>query len=351
MDSDALVHPPLVSSPEGQDLADFLEASGKSGLTEIVLASARAAARIAARVNRGPLDARGGDNSDGEMQKALETFADRAFVEELQGTRTRAFISEQRNAPEALDGEGSFLVALDPLDSASHVDVNVTIGSIFSVTEAPASKKVETSDFLRPGNRQRAAGMIAYGPHTALVFTLGAGTHVATLDPRTGEFRVTAMHIHIPEGKAEFAINAANARHWPAPVRAYVEDCLMGESGPRGKDFNMRWVSSLVADAYRVLRRGGAYLYPDDARSGHARGGLHLIYEANPLALIVEQAGGMAIDGVNRILDSPPESLRAMTPLIFGSADKIERIREYFVDGHRSAARAPLFGKRGLLRG
>ena len=338
----------------GQDLAAFLQGRTPPELARVVTSVANAAIPIASLIRRGPfapsLAAAVGANSDGDVQKALDIFADKAFEEGLRGGGVRGLASEERDAPTELDAEGRFLVTLDPLDGSSNIDVNVTIGSIFSVLDAPEKASLEESDFLQPGHRQRAAGMIVYGPHTDLVVTLGAGTHAATFDPDTQTFRMTRLNVHIPEGKAEFAINASNARHWPGPVRAYVEDCLMGEQGPRAKDFNMRWIASLVADTYRVLRRGGAYLYPDDARAGYAQGRLRLLYEANPIAFLVEQAGGLAIDGVNRILDLPPKGLHARTPLIFGSTDKVERIRGYYVEEHRSAARAPLFAKRGLLR-
>ncbi len=343
---------PLDRASPVQSLADFLSPSGELGA--IVLALAGAAAPLAARIARGPLGgelgAAVGANTDGDIQKALDLYADAAFETALKGASVRALASEEREAPSPLNPGGKYLVAIDPLDGSSNIDVNVTIGSIFSVLPAPESGAADVADFLQPGHRQCAAGMFIYGPHAALVFTLGSGTHVAVLDPEAREFAMTRRHIHIPEGRPEYAINASNARHWPEPVRAYVDDCLMGETGPRAKDFNMRWIASLVADAYRVLQRGGAYLYPDDARAGYAQGRLRLVYEANPIALLVEQAGGLAIDGVNRILDIPPADLHARTPLIFGSTDKIERIRDYFVGGHRSAARAPLFGRRGLLR-
>ena len=179
---------------------------------------------------------------------------------------------------------------------------------------------------------------------------MGVGTHLATLDPQSGRFIVTHPHLMIPEGKQEFAINMSNSRHWPAPIKAYVEDLLMGAEGPRRHDFNMRWVASMVADVYRILMRGGIFLYPDDARPGYGRGRLHLLYEANPVAFLVEQAGGLAVDGVNRILDLDLTHLHQRTPLIFGATDKVEVARDYFLDGHRSAARSPLFGRRGLWR-
>ena len=271
---------------------------------------AQAAAPLAARIARGPLagelGAAVGANTDGDIQKALDLYADAAFEAALTGASVRALASEEREAPTALNPDGKYLVAIDPLDGSSNIDVNVTIGTIFAVLPAPERGGAETADFLQPGHRQCAAGMFVYGPHAALVFTLGAGTHVAALDPDTREFGVARRHIHIPEGRPEYRDQRVQCAPLAGPVRAYVDDCLMGETGPRAKDFNMRWIASLVADAFRVLQRGGAYLYPDDARAGYAQGRLRLVYEANPIALLVEQAGGLAIDGVNRILDIPP---------------------------------------------
>ncbi len=339
----------------GQDLDAFLANHAPPPLAGIVGALAAAAIAVAGLIARGPLgadrDGPLGAPAAGDARKAVKRFAEDSFADALRATSARALLTEDREAPSALDPHGLFLVAIDPLEGASDVDVNTTTGAIFSILDAGEGRGATNEDFLAPGHRQRAAGVFVHGPSACLIFTLGSGTHVATLDPSTRAFRVTAFHVLIPEGKPEFAIDASNARFWPGPVRAYIEDCLMGEAGPRGKNFSMRWVGSMAADLYRVLRRGGACLYPDDARAGYAQGKSRLLFQANPIALLVEQAGGLAIDGVNRVLDLPLKSTHARAPLIFGSTEKIERIRSYFVDGHRSAARAPLFGKRGLLRG
>jgi len=336
----------------GQPLADFL---GRSELAAVIAAVAEAAKPIADRIARGALEgdpgAALGDGASGDVHRALDVFTDEQFERALRGARVRGFASEERAGPVELDADGKFLVSVDPLDGSSNLDVNLTVGSIVSVLDAPERPGLEAHDFLQPGHCQRAAAVIVYGPHVDMLFTSGAGAHVATYDRAAGEFRMVKRHIQIPEGKAEFAINASNERHWPDPVRAYVADCLMGESGPRGKEFNMRWIASLCADALRIFTRGGVYLYPDDSRAGYARGRLRLLYEANPIALLTEQAGGLATDGVNRILDITPGDLHQRTPLIFGSTDKVDLIRSYFVEGHSSASRSPLFGKRGLLRG
>ncbi len=328
----------------GQPLSEFL---GGGDVDALMLAIASVGKPIAGRLARGALE----EETGGDKPRAFDLFADQAIADALAKARVKALASEQRQTPKLLDPEGRFLVAVNPLDGSSNLDVNMTVGTIFSVLAAPERSGVAAGDFLQPGHRQLAAGILIYGPHVDFVFTMGAGTHAATLDPVESAFRMTRLSIHIPEGKAEFAIDASNERHWPEPVHAYVEDCLMGETGPRAKDFNMRWIASLGADAFRIFVRGGVFLYPDDARAGHGRGRLRLLYEANPIAFLAEQAGGLAIDGVNRVLDATPTELHARTPLIFGSIDKVDRIRSYFVEGHRSASRAPLFGKRGLLRG
>jgi fructose-1,6-bisphosphatase I len=338
----------------GLELQAFLRQTAPAELADTLAALAATSRAVAAHIRRGPLagalGATVGVNSDGDAQKELDLFADRAFEQGLRESSVRALASEERGSITPMAADGKFLVALDPLDGSSNIEVNITMGTVFSVLDAPAGDAPSEADFLQPGHAQRAAGIALYGPQTTFLFTTGAGVHVATLDPATSCYFVTDQHLAAPEGRQEFAINMSNSRHWPAPVKAYVDDLLMGADGPRRKDFNMRWIASMAADVFRVLKRGGVYLYPDDARPGYGKGRLHLIYEANPVAFLIEQAGGLAIDGVNRILDLEVSDLHARTPLIFGSTDKVETLREYFLDGHRSAARAPLFGRRGLWR-
>jgi fructose-1,6-bisphosphatase I len=335
------------------DLHHFLAGHVEPELADLIETMAATAAEVSARVRLGSLGgelhAAVGVNIDGDTQKLLDIFADEAFETALRACSVAALASEERDDVTPMKPDGLYLVALDPLDGSSNIEVNVTVGTVFSVLDAHAGEP-PAQDFLQPGHRQRAAGVALYGPQTSLIFTAGAGTHVATLDPESGEFILTHTHLTIPEGRHEFAINMSNSRHWPGPIKAYVDDLLMGAEGPRRKDFNMRWVGSMVADVYRVLMRGGIYLYPDDARPDYAKGRLHLLYEANPVAFLIEQAGGLAIDGVNRILDIDLTDLHQRTPLIFGATEKVEVARDYFLDGHRSAARSPLFGRRGLWR-
>jgi fructose-1,6-bisphosphatase I len=336
----------------GETLDAFLLAHASGDLARVLNALVRASLPLVLLIRRGrlagELDAAVGPAHDGLPQKALDVFADEVFVNGLKGAGVKGVLSEERENPVRLDEAGTLLVAIDPLDGSSNIDANISIGSFFSVLDAPDGK-LESAHFLQPGVKQRAAGFMIYGPHAAFVFTTGNGVHEATLDPDTNAFRMSRFDMRIPADSNEFAINASNSRHWPDPVRAYFEDCLEGDEGPRSRNFNMRWVASTVADVYRILARGGVYLYPQDSRPGYEHGRLRLLYEANPIAFLIEQAGGAAIDGFDRILDLLPRSIHARSPLIFGSKEKVERIARYYTEGS-AAERAPLFGRRGLLR-
>jgi fructose-1,6-bisphosphatase I len=336
----------------GQNLDAFLSLRTPTALARVLQAITDAALPFAHLIRRGRLagefESAVGPAHDGVAQTALDVFADDAFVNSLAGAGVRAVVSEERNWPVAQEADGAFLVAIDPLDGSSNIDANITIGTIFSVLDALGGE-LGPAEFLQAGLSQQAAGFILYGPQVVFVFTTGSGVHVATLDPDANAFRMSRIDVRVPAGSSEFAINASNSRYWPAAVRAYIEDCLEGEEGPRERNFNMRWVGSVAADVYRILVRGGVYLYPEDSREGYGQGRLRLLYEANPIALLIEQAGGAAIDGFRRILDVKPTSLHMCTPLIFGSRDKVERIARYYSEGSASQ-RAPLFGKRGPLR-
>jgi fructose-1,6-bisphosphatase I len=339
----------------GLALNDFLLQSLAPDVARVVEAIAAATIPVAAMIRRGALaGALGQDigdaNADGDAQKLLDVLADQHFAATLRAAGIRALASEEHDQPQILNPEGGFLVAIDPLDGSSNIDTNVSIGTIFSVLDAPSGEGVTAADFLRPGHEQRAAGFVIYGPQTILVFTVGEGTHMCTLDPETSTFVITKVNVTIPEGSPEFAINASNYRHWHPPVQAYIDDCIEGADGPRARNFNMRWIASLVADAFRILVRGGVFLYPSDNRKGYERGRLRHVYEASPIAFLVEQAGGAATDGVNRILDSTPQSLHGRIPFIFGAVEKVDRIRRYHLDGDTLQDQSPLFGKRGLLR-
>ncbi len=304
---------------------------------------------LAHRIARGPLGgqlaADVGGNADGDRQKALDVIADAAFFRELRGAGIRWYASEEQDSVAELDPRGALALAIDPLDGSSNIETNVSIGTIFSLREAGPDG---AASFLRPGHEQIAAGYIIYGPQCMMLVTFGNGVQQYLLDPATARFTPVEPHLTIPQDSAEFAINASNYRHWPRPVRAYIDDCLAGAEGPRAKNFNMRWIASLVAETHRILIRGGLFLYPRDARPGYADGRLRMVYECAPIAMLIEQAGGEASDGTARILDKVPEALHARTPFVFGSAAKVGRVTAYHdLPEHEISA---LFGHRGLFR-
>jgi fructose-1,6-bisphosphatase I len=320
-----------------------------------VLALAHAARQIADLIARGPLagalEAEVGTNVHGDVQKELDVRANAILVAALQATPVAAIASEELDEPVMCNASAPLIVAIDPLDGSSNIDTDVSIGTIFSILPAPPSAIGRAAPaFFQPGSRQRAAGYVIYGPQCALVLTVGKGTHIFTLERASGEFRLTKPAIQISASAREYAINASNQRHWSEAIRAYFTDCVDGEDGPRGQDFNMRWIASLVAECHRILARGGVFLYPADGRKGYQQGRLRLLYEANPVALLIDQAGGKAIDGQNPILEIVGTSLHQRTPLIFGSRSEVELIGRYVAGRHALSERAPLFGHRGLFR-
>lgn len=310
---------------------------------------ARVGARIARRIARGGIDEHlhgtVGTNADGDGQKALDLIADEAFREALKDSAVRFYASEEQQEVLALNPAGSLALAIDPLDGSSNIETNVSIGTIFGIY--PAADAPEAS-FLRPGRELVAAGYIIYGPQCLMVAATAAGVQKAVLDPETGRFAVIARECRVPETSSEYAINASNYRHWPAPIRAYVDDMVAGADGPRARNFNMRWIASLVAEAHRIMVRGGIFLYPRDHRPAYAQGRLRMVYECAPIAWLIEAAGGGATDGCDRILDQVPASLHQRTPFVFGSREKVARVATY----HDLAASetSALFANRGLFR-
>ncbi|WFU50096.1 class 1 fructose-bisphosphatase [Sinorhizobium terangae] len=293
----------------------------------------------------------GFSNSDGDLQKNLDVLCNELFLSCLQGAPVAYYASEELEKPVLLNPAAHLAVAIDPLDGSSNIENNVSIGTIFSVLPAAKGPDVDPSQsFLQPGDRQLAAGFFIYGPQTALVLSLGKGTEIFIFSNRLGCFVEAYKSVSIPERTSEFAINMSNYRHWEEAIRLYVDDCLAGSEGPRERDFNMRWIASLVADTYRILVRGGIFLYPADGRKGYHQGRLRLVYEANPIAFIIENAGGAATNSITRILDLVPENLHQRVPLAFGSRREVARVARYHVDPNMIGERAPLFGKRGLFR-
>lgn len=337
-------------------LASHVAATGRTDVADVIKALSSAALKISRAIELGPLgdafaDARGTVNAGGDVQRQLDVHADEVFLQAARNTPVAFFASEEQDAPIVIDRTASLALAIDPLDGSSNIDTNVSIGTIFSLLPATTeAADTPAASFLQPGGKQIAAGFFVYGPQLALVLTLCNGTHGFIYSPRMGTFVQTSDSISMGRTAREFSINASNYRHWEESVRLYIDDCLKGESGPRQANFNMRWIASLVAETYRILMRGGVFLYPRDAREGYGNGRLRLVYEANPIALIVEQAGGSATDCVERILDIVPSDLHQRVPLVFGAAGEVELISRYHTGPSCIGERAPLFGTRGLFR-
>lgn len=307
-------------------------------LIEVV---ARACKRIAIAVNKGALgDVLGSahsENVQGEVQKRLDVISNEVLIEANEwGGHLAAMASEEMDSIHIVPHrypQGEYLLLFDPLDGSSNIDVNVSIGTIFSVLRKVGHNRgVSEEDFLQPGRNQAAAGYCVYGPQSMLVLTVGDGVTVFTLDRETGSWLLTEDKLKIPPETQEFAVNMSNMRHWAPPMRRYVDECLAGQTGPLGKDFNMRWVASMVADVHRILSRGGIFMYPWDQREPDKPGKLRLMYEANPMAFLVEQAGGMATNGRERILDVVPTKLHQRVSVFLGSKNEVQRVTAYHAD-------------------
>jgi fructose-1,6-bisphosphatase I len=300
---------------------------------------ARACKRISQAVNKGSLGEVMGsaesENVQGEVQKKLDIIANEVLIEANEwGGHLAAMASEEMEGIYVVPNrypQGEYLLLFDPLDGSSNIDVNVSIGTIFSVLVKPEGPGVSEQDFLQAGGKQVAAGYCVYGPQTTLVLTVGDGVAMFTLDREQGSFILTAENVRIPADTKEFSVNMSNMRHWDEPVKRYINECLQGKEGPRGKDFNMRWVASMVADVHRILTRGGIFLYPWDKREPEKAGKLRLMYEANPMAWLVEQAGGSATDGKQRILDIQPDKLHQRVSVMLGSRNEVDRVSSYHV--------------------
>ncbi|MGY8905461.1 MAG: class 1 fructose-bisphosphatase [Burkholderiales bacterium] len=319
-------------------------------LLEVV---ARACKSISHAVNKGAL---GGEasvlgsasskNVQGEVQKKLDIIANEVLIEANEwGGHLAAMASEEMDGIYTVPNrypQGEYLLLFDPLDGSSNIDVNVSIGTIFSVLKKPdgeqgTHQQVCAADFLQPGHSQVAAGYCIYGPQTTLVLTVGDGVAMFTLDREQGSFVLVEENLRIPPDTQEFAINMSNQRHWAPPITRYINECLQGQDGPRGKNFNMRWIASMVADVHRILMRGGIFMYPWDAREAGKPGKLRLLYEANPMGWLVEQAGGAASNGQQRILDIAPTQLHERVSVILGSKNEVERVVAYHAASKASA--------------
>lgn len=297
----------------------------------------------------------GSVNVQGEVQKELDVLSNLVFIRRTEWAGHLAgMASEEMDLPYQIPAHyprGKYLLVFDPLDGSSNIDVNVSVGSIFSILRGPETgADVREADFLQTGLQQVAAGYALYGPTTMLVLTVGNGVNGFTLDPNLGEFMLTHPKLQIPEDTQEFAINASNSRFWEAPVKRYVDECLAGRTGPRAKDFNMRWIASMVAEAHRILMRGGVFLYPRDTKDKAKPGRLRLLYEANPIGMLMEQAGGRASTGEQPVLQVQPDALHQRIGLVFGSRNEVQRIEHYHAEPAQRESNTPLFAERSLFR-
>lgn len=332
-----------------------------SELGALLIDVAAAVKTISAMVAKGALSGHHGaldsTNVQGEVQKKLDVLTNEAILHHCEwGGQLAGMASEEMDEPYRIpDGypRGRYLLVFDPLDGSSNSDVNVSVGTIFSIFSRPTAGDAELADYLRPGSEQLCAGYAIYGPSTMMVLTLGTGTHGFTLDRESGNFILTHADIRVPEDTREFAINTSNERFWEPPVQRYVAECKAGKTGVRGADFNMRWIASMVAEVHRILMRGGIFMYPKDSKDPSKPGRLRLLYEANPMAMLIEQAGGAASTGRGRIVEVLPDALHQRVPVILGSKNEVERLERYhrdYDDGSDRPFVSPLFAERSLFR-
>lgn len=327
-------------APYAAEVAEIVALIAEAGIT--------IASTVAEGANLGALaDQVGAANSDGDNQRGLDLLADERFLAAISHSPVGLYASEEIAEPVQIGSGRPLALAIDPLDGSSNIDTNVSIGTIFSIRPILGDPATDPrGSFLQSGRGQIAAGFLIYGPQTALVLTLGTGTAIFILSHAEGEFLLAVPAVQIPTETREFAINASNYRHWGEAVGQYIDDCLSGVQGPREKNFNMRWIASLVAECYRIMIRGGVFLYPGDNRNGYTHGRLRLVYEAHPIAMLIEQAGGLATDCVEPILDIAATDLHQRTPLVFGSSAEVMAVARYHAMPGEITEREPLSGRR-----
>ncbi len=338
-------------------LSDETARGLEPALATVVRGLAQRCADLSGHVSRASALGISGDagsaNVQGETQKKLDVLANDLLLAFAEGcAHVAGIVSEELDEARCFEREqkAPYLLVVDPLDGSSNVDANVSVGTIFSVLPfIGAGERPRAEDFLQAGTRQLCAGYAIYGPSTVLTLTLGRGTHSFTFDWATNQFVHTADALRVPHATQEFAINMSNSRFWEPPVQRYVDECLAGTNGPRGADFNMRWIASLVAEAQRIFSRGGIFMYPRDNKEPRKPGRLRLLYEANPIALLMEQAGAAASTGTQRILDIVPDTLHQRVPLMFGSREEVERLVRYHDEPQREQFQSPLFRERTLF--
>ena len=328
----------------------------REDIASVIARMAEAGSGIARVVGTGALHGSLGEPTGKKngihVQTQVDLVSNGLVLQALKNAPVAAVALEEQEESVTFDRTGRLIVAVDPLDGSANIDTNATVGTIFSVLPS-APEKANGKDcprFLQPGVNQLAAGMFIYGPQTLFALTVGQGTAIFTYDWERSRFALSHPSVQIPPRTTEYAINASNHRHWDQPIRTYVDDCLTGVNGPRREDFNMRWIGSPVAEICRILTRGGIYLYPGDDRPGLQHGRMRLLYEANPIAFLIEQAGGGASTGMERILNLIPESLHQRVPLVVGSRLEVDYVVRLHQTPHADGERSPLFSRRGLFR-
>ncbi|MBM6552064.1 class 1 fructose-bisphosphatase [Marinomonas ostreistagni] len=318
-----------------QSLSQFLASdSSSASLQEVLLVTTQTCIEISSALKKGSLAGilgmAGNENVQGEEQKKLDVISNNMLKSSLLASpAVRAIASEEEDDIVPANTDGEYLIAFDPLDGSSNIDINSMVGTIFSIYRQTGDEPATEQDFLKPGKEQVAAGYVLYGPSTMLVFTTGNGVAMFTLDVDQGEFILTRDNVRVAEETQEFAINMSNQRFWAEPMQSYVTDLVAGKDGPRGKNFNMRWVAAMVGDVHRILCRGGIFIYPWDSKDPAKAGKLRLMYEANPMGMLLEQAGGKAFTHTQRILDIEPEGIHQRVAVVLGAANEVDKCLSY----------------------
>jgi len=342
----------------GATLTQFLDSDTTGGRISDEVAStieyiSKASIELAQIISFSPplekTEGKSAPGADGDLQRPVDVRAHNLFEAQLYNSPVSTLVSEELDGLMQLPGESSLCVAIDPLHGSANIETNMSIGTIFSIIEIDRSAPGDPIDAINNG-QLLAAGFFVYGRQNTLTLSCGNGVSIFSFNPATSQFVLIKENVCIPQGQREFAINTSNYRNWDSSVRHFVDDCISGRDGPLGADYNMRWNASLVAEAYRILIRGGVFLYPGDSRQGYESGRLRFLYEAMPIAFVMEQAGGAAIDGHERILERKVTSLHGRVPLIFGSIDMVKLAGEYFTSDPAENTRFPLFASRNLLR-
>jgi fructose-1,6-bisphosphatase I len=338
-----------------QELNQFLsDWSGadetKKAVAQTIVQLTLAVSSLSRLISKGTL-AQEFNTYKGQYLDFLHHNTHQALLTQLSKAPVASLHCQQVKEMDVLDPKGLMSVAVDLLDGSANVNFNANIGLIFSLQLSSGAKDNQLENaFLQPGSKQQGAGFFVYGPQTSLVFSVGDKTHIATFDRDKDCFLITKSALELTQDSKEFSINAANSQYWNSPVKAYISDCLKGSGGPNKTDYTMRWSGALVSDAYRVLISGGVFLYPEDSRANYKKGRLHLVFEVLPIAFIVEHAGGMATDGVDRLLDKLPESIQELSPFVFGASAEVKNIKNYYENKPFRGSLSPLFGRRGLFR-